>query len=113
MPLFLLLIPLNDELLNPTIRLLRTLDNPADRVILGESILEEIYYRLILNDHVGSLKQLLQHRGQVTQTSRAVEHIHRNLNEPVSLEELAILYEYFHLPQNLQGSDAYATATVC
>lgn len=81
--------PLNDELLEPTVRLLRTLDNPVERAVLAESILEEIYFRLICNDHSGLLQRLLHHRGQMQQIAKVVDHIHRNLNEVVSVDELA------------------------
>lgn len=81
--------PLTDNLLDPTVRLLRTLDNPVERTVLGESILEEIYFRLICDDHTGSLQRLLQHRGQVQQISRVVDHIHQNLDEVVSVDNLA------------------------
>jgi AraC-like DNA-binding protein len=81
--------PLNDELLEPIIKLLRTLDSPLERAVLGDSILEEIYFRLICNDHSGSLERLLQHRGQVQQISKVVDHIHQHLDQVVSVDELA------------------------
>lgn len=81
--------PLNDELLDPVIRLYRTLDDPVECAVLGESILEEIYFRIICNDHSGSLPHLLQHRGEVQRISKVVDHIHQNLAQAVSVDELA------------------------
>lgn len=81
--------PLNDALLEPTVRLLRTLDNPVERAVLAESILEEIYFRLICDDHAGSLARLLHHRGQVQQIAKVIDYIDRNLNTVVSVDELA------------------------
>lgn len=81
--------PLNDALLEPVIKLLRTLDNPVERVVLSEAILEEIYFRLICDDPSESLRRVLQHRGQVQQISRVVDHIHSHLNEVVSVDQLA------------------------
>ena len=81
--------PLNDDLLDPIVKLLRTLDNLLERTVLADSILEEIYSRLICNDRSGSLQQLLQHRGQVQQNSIAVNHIHKNMDAIVSVDELA------------------------
>jgi AraC-like DNA-binding protein len=81
--------PLNPELLDSIVRLLRALDNPVECEVLGESILKEIYFRLIYGNSSGSLQQLLQHRGQVQQISKAVDYIHQNLNEVVSVDELA------------------------
>ena len=80
---------LDDELLDPIVRLVRTLHNPADQLMLSESIIEEIYYRVICRDQTGSLQRMLQQRGQIQQISRAVEHIHKNMEEVVSVDELA------------------------
>ena len=80
---------LNDELLDPVLKLFRTLNDPVERAILGEPLLEEIYFRIICNDHSGSLQRLLQHRGEVQQISKVVDHIHRNLSEAVSVDDLA------------------------
>jgi len=54
---------LNDDLLDPILKLLRTLDNQAERMVLSDAILEEIYYRIICNDTSGSLLHLLQEAG--------------------------------------------------
>lgn len=83
--------PVNDTLIDPIIRLLRTLDNSLDRKMLAESIIQEIYFRLIVNGPTGLLQQLLDHRGQMQQISKAVNHIHNNLNKVVSIDELAQL----------------------
>ena len=83
--------PVSDELLDVTIRLLRTLDNPVERVVLSDSILDELYFRLICDDPSGSLQQLLQHRGQVQQISKAVDYIHKNMSGIVSVDALANL----------------------
>ncbi len=81
--------PVSEGLLDAIIRLLHTLDNPVERAVLGESILDEVYFRLICDDQTGSLQRLLQHRGQVQQISKAVDHIHNNIDEVVSVDELA------------------------
>jgi AraC-like DNA-binding protein len=81
--------PLHDDLLDPVIRLLRALDSPTDTAILGESILDEIHYRVLCDDHAGSLRYLLQQREQIQQISKAVEYIHQNMDRVISVEELA------------------------
>lgn len=85
----LLIHSLNDELLDPVLKLFRALDNPVERTVLGESILEEIYFRIICNDHSGSLARLLQHRGEIHRISKVVDHIQNNLGQTVSVDELA------------------------
>ena len=80
---------LNDGLLDPLIRLFESLADPRDALMLGDAIVDEIYYRLLCGERGGELRYLLQQRGVIQRISRAVEHIHANLHEPVSVEDLA------------------------
>ena len=57
--------------------------------MLGDSIVDEIYYRLLSGERGGELRHLLQQRGQIQQISKAVDHIHQNVDKPVSVDELA------------------------
>jgi AraC-like DNA-binding protein len=82
-------IPLNDNLLDPFIRLFELLANPRDAAMLGDSIVDEIYYRLLSGERGGELRFLLQQRGEIQRISRAVEYIHSNLHKSVSVEKLA------------------------
>ncbi len=82
-------LPLHDGLLDPAIRLLETFADPVDGAILGELILDEIYYRLLTGERGGELRFLLQQRGEIQRISRAVEHIHEHLDQPVSVGDLA------------------------
>jgi AraC-like DNA-binding protein len=82
-------IPLSDSLLDPIIRLFESLANPVDAAMLGDAIVDEIYYRLLCDERGGELRFLLQQRGQIQQISKSVEHIHQNLGKPVSVDELA------------------------
>ena len=81
--------PLNDDLLDPILKLMNALENPVELEVLGDAILDEIHFRLICNDRTGSLHELLRHRGQVQQIFRAVNHIHSHIDQMVSVEELA------------------------
>ena len=83
--------PMSDHLLDPVIRLLHTLDNPQDIAMLSDSIVDEIYYRLLCDDQVGfgSFRQHLEHRGQIQQIAHAVTFIQNNLDSVVSVEQLA------------------------
>ena len=78
-----------DKLLDAFIRLLETLENPRDAAVLSDSIIDEIYYRILVDERGGELRYLLQQRGEIQRISRAVEHIHQNLDQPVSVEGLA------------------------
>ena len=82
-------IPLSDDILDPFIRLFEFQANPRDMAMLGDSIVDEIYYRLLTGERGGELRSLLQQRGEIQRISRAVEYIHSNLDQPVSVESLA------------------------
>jgi AraC-like DNA-binding protein len=83
--------PLNDSLMDPTIRLLESLSNPRDAAVLGELTVDEIYYHVLCGERGGDLRILLQQRGEIQRISRAVDYIHRNLDKSVSVETLADL----------------------
>lgn len=83
--------PLGDRLLDAVVRVVRTLDDPGEAAIVGEALIDEIYFRLLKDERGGALIHLLQQRGQIQQIARAVEHVHRNLSEQVSVDELAAL----------------------
>ncbi len=82
-------VPLSDSLLDPCIRLFELLSNPIDAAMLADSVVDEIYYRLLTGEKGGELRFLLQQRGEIQRISRAVEYIHTNLDKPVSVEDLA------------------------
>ncbi len=84
-------IPLSDNLLDPFIRLVELLDNPTDAEMLSNSIIDEIYYRLISQERGGELRALLQQRGDIQRIAKAISHIHENLNESISVDLLAEL----------------------
>lgn len=81
--------PINDYLLDTTIRLLRALEDPAETAVLGESLIDEIYFRILREEQGGALRVLLRQQGQIQQISKAVEHLHDNLGRNVSVDELA------------------------
>jgi AraC-like DNA-binding protein len=83
--------PLNDSLLDPMIRLLESLADPTDAAFMGETIVDEIYYRILRGERGRELRTLLQQRGQIQRISKAVEYIHQNLDQPVSVDQLAEL----------------------
>ena len=82
-------IPLSDNLLDPFIRLFKLLSNPRDATFLADSIIDEIYYRLLSDERGNELRFLLQQRGEIQRISKAVEYIHENLGQAISVEQLA------------------------
>jgi AraC-like DNA-binding protein len=79
------------DLLDSAIRLLEMLDDPIETAILGEAMVEEIYFRVLMDGNIEVLRRMLEQREQIQQVSRAVEHIHQNLDQVVSVDDLAEL----------------------
>ena len=81
--------PISDKMLDCIIRLLQVSRDEAESAVLADGILDEIYFRLLSEEQGGALRNQLQQRGQIRQISRAVEHLHENLEKPVSVDDLA------------------------
>ena len=89
-------VPLSDNLLDPFIRLFKLLSTPRDARMLADSIIDEIYYRLLSDGRGSELRFLLQQRGEIQRISKAVDYIHQNLDQTISVERLA---EMVHMGQ--------------
>ncbi|MEM8862061.1 MAG: AraC family transcriptional regulator [Chloroflexota bacterium] len=81
--------PLTDDILDTMIRILNMVKNPLEMEVLGDALVDELYFRLICNDSSGSMQRLLHHRGEIPQISRVITHIHENLDEVISVSKLA------------------------
>ena len=82
-------VPLSDSLLDPFIRLFGLLSSERDVAMRGDSIVDEMCYRLLSGERGGESRFLLQQRGQIQLISKAVAHIHQNLHEPITVDRLA------------------------
>lgn len=76
-------------LLDAAIRILRTLSDPVEAAMLGEAIVDEIYYRILREDRNGALRTVLQRQAHIQQIARAVDHIHQSVDQTISVEALA------------------------
>jgi AraC-like DNA-binding protein len=76
-------------LLDAAIRMLHTLSDPVEAAMLGEAILDEIYYRILRDDCNGALRTVLQRQAQVQQIARAVDYIHQSMDQTISVDALA------------------------
>tara|TARA_B100000609_G_scaffold199542_1_gene203921 strand:+ start:17815 stop:18588 length:774 start_codon:yes stop_codon:yes gene_type:complete len=86
----------NDAMLDALIRLVKVMDCPVESAIMGDAILDEIYFRILKHERSGSLPYLLQQRGQISQIARAIDYVHNHLSEAVSINELAQLVNMSH-----------------
>jgi AraC-like DNA-binding protein len=78
-------------LLDAAIRMLRTLSDPVEAALLGDAILDEIYYRILREDRHGALQTVLQRQAQIQQIARAVDYIHQHMDQTISVDALAAM----------------------
>ncbi len=81
--------PLDAELLDATVRLLRLLDSPAEERILRPLITREIVYRLLMGDQGNRLRHLALLGGNTDRIAEAVERLRRDFNQPLRIDTLA------------------------
>ena len=81
--------PLDDNLIDSFIRLFSALKDPKEAEFLGDALFDEIYFRLFSSERGDDLRHLLQQRGEIQRISKAVQHIHENIDQTISVEELA------------------------
>lgn len=81
--------PIDAELLDPVIRMLRLLDRPRDAEILSPLIEREILYRLLTGAQGRMLRQIALSDSRLSCISRAIEWIKHNFSEAIRIEGLA------------------------
>ena len=82
-------VPMNDEMRETTLRLLRCLRSPIDCRVLGESLVRELSYRALLGPHGSVLHALTRHHSPYARISRTLYLVHRRFAEPMSVDRLA------------------------
>jgi AraC-like DNA-binding protein len=80
---------LEDDLLDPLLRLMRLLDRPQDIPVLAPLFEREILYRLLRGPQGEMLRQSARPDSRLSQISRAIHLIRRRYDEPLRIEELA------------------------
>ncbi len=81
--------PLDADLLDAVVRLIRLLDSPAEAPIFMPLITREIIYRLLLGSQGGRLRHLASLTGYTPIIAKAVEHIRQAFDQPLRIEYLA------------------------
>jgi AraC-like DNA-binding protein len=77
------------ELLDPVVRLVRLLDQPADVVPLAPGIEREILWRLLTGEQGAIVRQIGLADGSLAQVSRAIRWLREHYAEPVLVDDLA------------------------
>ena len=82
--------PVEADLLDAVVRLVRLLDKPGEQRILAPLIKREIVYRLLAGGEGARLGHLLAYsRGDTRRISRAIERLREHYDEPLKIEEIA------------------------
>ena len=81
--------PLDPDLLDATVRLVRLIDRPSEYRVLAPLITREIVYRLLNGEQAGRLRHLATFGGQVHRMVRAIEKFRQDFNKPLRIDDVA------------------------
>ena len=82
--------PIEAELLDAVVRLVRLLDKPGEQKMLASLITREIIYRLLAGGQGARLGHLVASSGgDARRISRAIERLREHYNEPLKIEDIA------------------------
>jgi len=81
--------PLDLNLQDAVVRLVRLMDSPAEAPVLMPLITREIIYRLLMGKQGARLRHLAILRGYTPPISRAVERLREDFDQPLRIENLA------------------------
>src|SRR5947209_1821702 len=81
--------PLDANLLDAVVRLVRLLDKPAEVRVVRPLITREIVYRLLMGEQGNRLRHLALLGGQTESIAAAIERLRREFSQPLRIESLA------------------------
>ena len=81
--------PLDVNLLDAFVRLVRLLDSPAEARVLLPLITREIIYRLLIGEQGSRLRHLAILGGYTSHIARAVERLRQDFDQPLRIEDIA------------------------
>jgi AraC-like DNA-binding protein len=81
--------PLDTDLLDAVVRLVRLLDSPAKARVVRPLITREIVYRLLMGEQGNRLRHLALLGGPTDGIAEAIERLRREFNQPLRIESLA------------------------
>lgn len=81
--------PLDAELLDAIVRLVRTIDSSTEARILTPLIAREIVFRLLVGNQGGRLRHLALSGGYGSDIAKAVEWLRQNFDQPIRVDEIA------------------------
>ena len=81
--------PLDANLLDAVVRLVRLLGSPAEAHVLAPLIKREIIYRLLTGEQGSRLRHIAVLGGYTHHIARAVERLRKDFNQPLRIESIA------------------------
>lgn len=81
--------PLDGNLLDAIVRLVRLLDCPAEAQALMPLVTREIVYRLLVGDQGDRLRHMAVLGGYTPHIARAVERLRQDFDQPLRVEQIA------------------------
>jgi AraC-like DNA-binding protein len=81
--------PLDPNLLDVVVRLIRLVESPGDVHVLMPLIMREIIYRLLMGEQGRRLHHLAVLGGYTSDIAKAVQHIRQHFDQPLRVEQLA------------------------
>ncbi len=81
--------PLDANLLDATLRLVRLIDAPDEYRIVAPLVIREIIYRLLMGAQASRMRHLARFGGQAHRMVRAVEKLRENFDKPIRIQKVA------------------------
>lgn len=81
--------PLDANLLDAVVRLVRLLDSPAEARVLAPLIKREIIYRLLIGEQGSRLRHIAVLGGYTHHIARAIDRLRKDFNQPIEIESIA------------------------
>ena len=78
-----------EEIVDVCRRMVAALDSPVAMRTLGEGLLREVHFRLLLADHGGMLRELAMADSQVSRIARSIAILRQRFRDKVTVGELA------------------------
>lgn len=81
--------PLDVDLLDATVRLVRLLDTPEDAPVLAPLIKREIVYRLLRGNQGPRLRYVIAQQGRNHRIAQAIQRIHNDFDQQLRVDDIA------------------------
>lgn len=79
----------SEEYVDVLYRLVKLLDKPAELKMLGDQLVDEMYFRILYNTKAEIYKHLLYNKAQFRHISKSVDYIYQNIDKVITVDELA------------------------